>query len=394
MIIVDFISWVNAMNAATPKYILGIDMLRFVAAVLVMLFHYCFLMGIVPSGAAGRASFGAVAFPELYGATNVGWVGVQIFFVISGFVIAYSGEKATPFSFVRSRIVRLGPGAWICAPITLVAAVMLGILSQEDMMRAFRHSMLFLPWGPWIDGSYWTLGIEVSFYAVVAALIALGDFNRVRLASIFIGCVSALFWLFLAMSQTSAEGLKLVHESRWLQTLLVQHGVFFALGVLLWSSLIQRRSASNTIWIVGFCVAGCLQVASHAQFANIEFHTDYAAVVPCLVWLGAVGALILAVKHNHRLHQLPVRVVRMIQAGGAMTYPLYLLHQVVGAALMGWLVRGGTNRWAALGVAMASMLFAAWIIATYLEPRLQAVTKGAIDGAWGRFLATVRRRAD
>jgi peptidoglycan/LPS O-acetylase OafA/YrhL len=51
---------------------------------------------------------------------HFGWVGVEIFFVISGFVIAFTAEGASSRAFLRSRVLRLVPGPWICATIALV----------------------------------------------------------------------------------------------------------------------------------------------------------------------------------------------------------------------------------------------------------------------------------
>ena len=49
------------------------------------------------------------SFPELTPIAWVGWVGVEIFFELSGFVIAYSAEGASAFVFFRSRFFRLMP---------------------------------------------------------------------------------------------------------------------------------------------------------------------------------------------------------------------------------------------------------------------------------------------
>lgn len=48
----------------------------------------------------------------------MGWVGVEIFFVISGFVIAYSTQHGSPARFFEHRAMRLFPAALICASLT------------------------------------------------------------------------------------------------------------------------------------------------------------------------------------------------------------------------------------------------------------------------------------
>jgi peptidoglycan/LPS O-acetylase OafA/YrhL len=232
-------------------------------------------MGAVPGGLVGRASGGIVKFPELYGATNFGWVGVEIFFVISGFVIAFSGEKSTAFSFFRSRIVRLGPAVWICAPVTLVATMFSGFRSNEIMYRAFRHSMAFLPVDPWIDGSYWTLGIEMMFYTAVFVLIKFFKFERIRLLAVLVGCVSTLFWtanFIPAITGTSSFALQLnwLLDDRLSKLLLIHHGMFFSLGVFLWAELIKKHDTRNIFWIVLFCIAGCAQIIAETRHGNSD----------------------------------------------------------------------------------------------------------------------------
>jgi peptidoglycan/LPS O-acetylase OafA/YrhL len=47
------------------------------------------------------------------------WVGVEIFFVIFGFVIVHASESASPAKFLKSRALQLFPAALICATLTL-----------------------------------------------------------------------------------------------------------------------------------------------------------------------------------------------------------------------------------------------------------------------------------
>src|SRR5436305_15044411 len=85
----------------TPKsdkeYIYGLDIMRFTAALSVAVFHFTW------------QTENAWLMP-------CGWVGVQIFFVISGIVIANSAYGATAPSFAFGRFLRLYPAAW-CAVI-------------------------------------------------------------------------------------------------------------------------------------------------------------------------------------------------------------------------------------------------------------------------------------
>ena len=364
------------------KHLLGIDVLRFAAASMVLFFHFCYLINVSPHGFIGGASRQAATFPELGPFANFGWVGVQIFFVISGFVIAFSGEKATPFSFLASRVVRLGPGAWICAPLTLLATIAVGFRPAEQLYRGFRHSMAFLPWEPWIDGTYWTLGIEIAFYATVLGIILLGRFALIRHLAIVIGVVSSAFWLAVAtVDPASGLGHQLAaaRESRLLALLLVHHGMFFALGVLLWLELVKRHERANLAWIGALIVTGCVQIVAENAGANAMFGAHYSALAPCATWLGAMAFIVWSVRDNGRWHQLPSAVRGAIRTAGMMTYPLYLLHQVVGGAILGALVRAGWNRWSALAATLALVLAASWVIARHLEPVLQRITKQVLQ---------------
>lgn len=372
----------TAQTIPPKQHLLGIDVLRFAAAAMVLFFHFCYLINVSPHGFIGGASQQAVTFNELGPLTHFGWVGVQIFFVISGFVIAFSGEKATPFGFFASRVVRLGPGAWICAPLTLLATMAVGFRPAEEMYRGFRHSIAFLPWGPWIDGTYWTLGIEIAFYAAVLCIISLGRFALVRPLAMAIGAASSLFWLAVAVVDPASglgQQLAAARESRLFALLLVHHGMFFALGVFLWLELVKRHERANVAWIAALVITGCVQIVAENAGANALFRTQYSALAPCVTWLAAMAFIVWSVRDNARWHRLPLAVRNAIRTAGMMTFPLYLLHQVIGGAIMGALVLAGWNRWSALAATLALVLAASWLVAQHLEPVLQRVTKQVLQ---------------
>jgi peptidoglycan/LPS O-acetylase OafA/YrhL len=87
--------------------IIGLDIVRCVAALYVMLYHYgCWIW-------AGNNLPGIIGAQDHWMApfSWPGWVGVEIFFVLSGFVIAYSAQGNTASGFAKRRIIRLYPTA-------------------------------------------------------------------------------------------------------------------------------------------------------------------------------------------------------------------------------------------------------------------------------------------
>ena len=359
------------------RHIPGLDLLRFFAAAMVMMFHLAYLDWVLPGSTAYRLSGGGLRFSELTAVSSFGWLGVQIFFVISGFVIAYSAEGATPFSFIRSRALRLLPAAWICATLSFIIVNLspTGPLS----LGSYERSLVLWPFGPWVDPSFWTLGVEISFYALVGLLIAGGRFSAILRLAIGLGAISAAYWLAWWLSFTDAAGalhqwLLRHRESRLLELLLVQHGSFFALGVLLWSQLLKRETSGGRVGIAFLLLPCLLQIAAHHALAEEKIGVATALWPPLLIWLGAVAWMVVSIRYNARIavnERWRLRLRRI----GLMTYPLYLIHQVIGCLLLGVLASAGLNRFVALAIAIAVVLTLANMVCSLFEPPLRAAMK-------------------
>jgi peptidoglycan/LPS O-acetylase OafA/YrhL len=156
------------------NHFLLLDPLRFGAALGVAVFHLIFWSWAWPSigVAPGFEHYVAadVQFQSAAPFTWFGWVGVEIFFVISGFVIANSASESSATEFLFSRALRLYPAVWVCSTATFIVLLLFGSGSASEFIIPYMRAMLLIPKGingQWIDCVYWTLAAEMAFYGLV-----------------------------------------------------------------------------------------------------------------------------------------------------------------------------------------------------------------------------------
>lgn len=94
-----------------PSRFYEIDLLRFLAALSVVLYHYTYR-------AYMEGHYSPVSYPVLGSFTKYGWLGVQLFFIISGYVVLMSAAGKTVKQFLLSRITRLYPAYWAACTLT------------------------------------------------------------------------------------------------------------------------------------------------------------------------------------------------------------------------------------------------------------------------------------
>jgi peptidoglycan/LPS O-acetylase OafA/YrhL len=161
-----------------PPYYYFLDGARFASAVSVMFFHLAFYSWTSTSSTTAHIFAHAGSFEGLTPWSWFGWVGVQVFFVISGFVIANSANGSSPTEFVNSRTARLYPAALICSIFSLLALLVVAGDPLPDLIRPFTRSVLLVPSGPWIDGVYWSLAVEIAFYAIIFVVLVTRKLRR------------------------------------------------------------------------------------------------------------------------------------------------------------------------------------------------------------------------
>ena len=146
------------------------------SAAWVMLFHLGFWSWAAPLGTIRGLMPNLPTFPELTPVAWVGWVGVEIFFVLSGFVIAYSAEGSSGLAFFRSRFLRLMPAVWICASLVFVVFVAGDIVPFKELIRHYLKTLALIPKNPWITPSIghfaWKCSSTGSFCAFCSPIVS------------------------------------------------------------------------------------------------------------------------------------------------------------------------------------------------------------------------------
>ena len=125
-----------------------IDLLRFVAALSVVFFHYAF------RGYAGDAKT-VMPYPMLATAGKYGYLGVDLFFMISGFVILMTASNGSFKDFAVSRAARLYPAFWACCTVTFGAILAIGGVRYHATFSQYLVNMTMLSeffHVPYIDG--------------------------------------------------------------------------------------------------------------------------------------------------------------------------------------------------------------------------------------------------
>ena len=349
-----------------------LDVLRFVAAAAVVGFHFLARDspawgGAVPDEVAGAGQWAAY-----------GRLGVPLFFVISGFVILMSSWGRDVPDFVASRVGRLYPAYWVSVALSVVISFVLwppyaeffgGRESASDAV--LNLTMVQQAFGaPSVNGVYWTLWYEARFYLLVALLMLVG-MTRGRILAF-----AALWPVAGAIADQAGSEL--------LTTLLLPtYAPFFAGGMLLY--VIYRDGHDRGTWLlVGLQAVMALHYSLRIHENALTVLTPFApsSAVIAVLTLACFGLVALAT-----LTRVAHWNARWMVAAGALTYPIYLLHEN-----LGWLViaklRGTLGAWGAIGVAVVVALVASWLLHRLVErpfgPVLRRVTADMLRRATDR----------
>lgn len=361
-----------------------LDPLRFAAALGVAIFHQMFWSWAWTSiGVPGFERYVAadVIYPSAAPFTWFGWVGVEIFFVISGFVIANSASQASPGEFVLGRALRLYPAVWVCVTATFLVLLLFGSGPASELILPYIHAMLMVPkgvTGQWLDEVYWTLAAETAFYGLVFCAMLTRKITLRHLAfglTIYSAIFNAIALLVMSCTTPSDLPYLVILMFRVpCAAFLLTHGCFFALGIWLFISANRELTALEQLAVAVTCLSGAAEIYFFADFflTSIPAIADQSALVPIMVWAAAVLLIALAAKRSRRsADTVSPEAPAYLRTLGLITYPLYLTHNVIGTAIIRVLVDAGLDATSALWIALGMLVLICWLICAKIEPAVR-----------------------
>lgn len=281
-----------------------IDGLRGIACMVVLVHHF---LDVCVEAAGPTSALDRWLIFVVRDVMDFGRLGVQLFFLISGYVIVASLSSTAPAPlrrFALSRLFRLYPAYWL----SLAAALALGHGTDWPVAAAnITMAQRFLGF-PDVLGVYWSLAVELSFYGLCIVLFVVGITARLR------GLVAA----YLALMALAALGA----ASRTLAGPTLPFGWFLYLA-LMFAGAVLRHMDDHGVrrnWVFTLILTlSLLQLLLTAIFVDTgkpwySFFNGFAIPV----------ALFLSFCYVRPLNWSPLAKI------GVVSYSLYLFHPLVG----------------------------------------------------------------
>jgi peptidoglycan/LPS O-acetylase OafA/YrhL len=323
-----------------------LDPLRLLAAFAVLLYHY--------------SIYFEASDTLLIAISRYGYLGVDFFFLLSGFVIMASAQHRSAFEFAFARGLRIYPAFIVCLLLTVLIVYWTSGTSIPTK-NVFANATIFNDYLriPNVDGVYWTLQAELKFYFCIFVLLLTGLFTYHRY---WMG-----IWLFTAtvhyfFGQPFFMG--------WLIN--PSYSFYFIAGISAYLLSRNRRdlNAQFCFWISTlFCILISGEQAKDFlsnPSSTTVFNVRIIITVFCLFFF----ALSLGYFNIKRVPAWWVYV-------GAVSYPLYLLHNRAGKSVIDKFM-GVTNTYWLLLIVTLTLVLVALLIHRYVEKGADRLGKPSI----------------
>ncbi|MFD7458378.1 MULTISPECIES: acyltransferase family protein [unclassified Streptomyces] len=355
---------VTAPGGRTRPRLYVLDGIRLIAALLVVLHHYAGTNRVNQPGNAIWDRPVSDIMPSWFRVASFGWIGVEIFFVISGFVICMSCWGRTPKDFFVSRVIRLYPAYWFGVVFTTAVLVALPGVWERLPLREVLFNLTMLQQGSEVanvDLVYWTLWSELRFYLLFLVVVAMGlTYRRV----VVFCCVWGAAAMLAPVSEFPLLVLAADPSGAW----------YFIAGLALY--LMHRFGQDLLLWgiLAMSWLMGQLELGERVAYEQVSSWRG--AVVIYTVFLLFMVAVALGFTDRIRW--------RWLVTAGALTYPLYLTHYLAGTAVINRL-RDTMDARLLVVCVIAGFLLLSWLVHRLVERPVARVLKRGLEASFTRL---------
>ncbi|MGX4694516.1 acyltransferase family protein [Streptomyces sp. JNUCC 63] len=349
---------------ARPR-LYAIDAIRLIAALMVAVHHYAGTRRVDQPGNLIWDRPVSEIMPTVFHFATYGWIGVEIFFVISGFVICMSCWGRTPRQFFVSRVIRLYPAYWFAIVFTTAVLVALPGVWERLRPREILLNFTMLQSGsgvPNVDGVYWTLWAELRFYLLFLLVVVTGlTYRKV----VVFCCVWGAAAMLTPVAKFPLLELAAGPDAAWYfiagLALYLMHR--FGQDMLLWGILAMS-------WLMGQRELG-------QRIDEVEHVSGWrGAVLIYTVFLLVMIAIALGLTDRIRW--------KWLVTAGSLTYPLYLMHYAAGTTLINRLRDTMDARLLVVSV-IVGFLVLSHLVHRRVERPLAGVLKRGLDTSFARM---------
>lgn len=317
-----------------------IDVIRATSALLIVLFHYTYRYDNNPYIVLSESQ---VNYPIQ---VSWGYGAVITFFMLSGFLISHNfiNTNKNPINFATKRVVRLYPTFWICVILTTIVII---FVFPEIKINPiiFIANLTMVPVDfhqPYIDGAYWTMGYEIKFTIFLLFILLYKNLNIRKL------------WLFFWLLSSIAVGFcsNYFHPTliRILKDVFLMDFIHTFIGGISIANFKFSPKFYTTLLSLSFI----------NQYCWLGFDMCYDSFFLITVVLLFIIPMLEMIKINDTIYKI-IEFIALI------SYPLYLLHQMIGFGIIRALVNNGLSNEIGLIIPFTISVLLAVLVHKFVE---------------------------
>jgi peptidoglycan/LPS O-acetylase OafA/YrhL len=331
-----------------------LDILRILAILYIVLHHYTF------RGFAAD-NYSILSFPQFTSVFKYGYLGVYLFLLISGYVMAMSAPNKGLKDFTVSRLLRLFPLFWIAISIIAVVTLLIGAdrfqvtpLQYLSNLTMFSENLGFAP----LDGAHWFMAVILRFNVIIAIIIM---FKLTKYQEYLVG-----IWLLLA-------GLVYFLDLPIIDFFVMPIYAPFIIGGIIFYLARTKGWSIYRYTVIILSLAFAIYTQIKTSDLELHYQTGFSSYVVSGLVLGFYLIFYLLTWQKR-----PLKLPGILALLGAATFPLYLLHQYIGYMIFDYFGES-VDKYLLLSLTTIAMIAASIVITKYVEPYVYSKSRKAVE---------------